>query len=124
VKRLPLAVALLALAAGAALAEPPRGAVPIEKLATELQLDEYQKGELSRILDEQRSKMDATREQFMASGQRPSPEEMLEHLRQADKEILQQLQSVLTAEQIEKFKELKERHRRNMREGMPPPPSE
>lgn len=123
-KRLPLVITLLALAAGGALAEPPRGAAPIEKLATELQLDEYQKGELKRILDEQRSKMEATRDQFMASGEIPSPEEMREHMRQADEEILLQLQSVLTAEQIEKFKELQERRRQQMRERMPPPPSE
>jgi hypothetical protein len=49
---------------------------------------------------------------------------MLEYLRQADKDVLQQLQSVLTTDQIEKFKELQERRRRNTREGMPSPPSE
>jgi hypothetical protein len=124
VKRLPLTIALLAFGAGAALAEPPRGGVPIEKLATELQLDEYQKGELKRILDEQISRLEAAREQFMVSGERPSPEEMRKHMRQADQEIMQQLQSVLTAEQIDKFKELQERRRQRMREGMPPPPSE
>lgn len=126
VKPLPFTIALLAFGAGAALAEPPpgRGVPPIDELAAELQLDEHQTAELRRIVDEQRSKMQTERRQLMASGGRPSHEQMREHMRQADEELLRQLQSVLTDEQLENFKKLREDRRRQMRAGVAPPPSE
>lgn len=120
-KRFPLTLLLLALGADAALAQRPPPGPPIEKLATELQLDEYQKGELKRILEEQRAKMEAEREQFESSGQKPTREQMRERMEQAQAELLQQLQSLLTAEQIEKFKKLQEERRERMRDAPPPP---
>ncbi len=93
---------LLALGAHGALAQSPPPGPPIEKLAAELQLDEYQRGEVKRILEEHR-------------------EQMRKHMEQARAELLQQLQSVLTAEQIEKFNKLQEERRARMRDAPPPP---
>lgn len=120
-RRLSLTLLLLALGADAALAQRPPPGLPLEKLATELQLDEYQKGELKRIFEEQRATMEAEREQLDSSGQKPAREQMRQRMEQAQAELLQQLQSVLTAEQIEKFKTLQEKLRERLRDAPPPP---
>jgi Spy/CpxP family protein refolding chaperone len=99
-----------------------RGA-PIERLAQDLGLDATQQAQVRQILDAQHAKMDAERAQFEASGTRPSREEMQAKHEQMDAELDQQLSTVLTAEQLAKFKEL--RRRRPM--GPPPggaPPGE
>jgi Spy/CpxP family protein refolding chaperone len=100
---------------------PPPGApgsvgAPIERLAQDLGLDAAQQAQVKQILDAQRAKMDADRAQFEASGTRPSREEMHAKHEQMDAELDQQLSTVLTPEQLAKFKELR-RHR-----TMGPPP--
>jgi Spy/CpxP family protein refolding chaperone len=110
-------MAVLALSAAAAMADPPPGPPPgmrgpgIERLTKDLSLNESQQAEVKRIFDAQRTKMDAQRQQFEASGTRPTHEEMRAHHEQADADLHQQLAAVLSAEQLAKFDELRKRQR-------------
>ena len=71
-------------------------------------LDEYQKNEVERILLDQRATIDAEREQHVASGERPTREEM-EAVRAAHTEnLVTELSAVLSATQLEKFQVLTE----------------
>src|SRR5262245_28951145 len=109
--------AALAADAPAAPPGPPRGAPSIERLAQDLNLDDNQKIEVKRILDAQRAKHDAAREQFRASGQRPDRETMRAQMEQDEQELEQQLSGVLNAEQLQKFKQRQAERRQRMREG-------
>src|SRR5262245_21662721 len=110
-------IATLALASSVALADPPPGARPgmrgpsAERLAQDLGLNESQQAEVKRILEAQRARMDADRQQFEASGTRPSREEMHAKHEQADAEVRQQLSTVLSADQLAKFDEIRKRQR-------------
>lgn len=101
-------ITLTAIAAmGSALAQspPPRPdpAKFLERLTIVLDLDEYQKGEVQKVLEAQRAKMEAAREQLRASGERPSFEQMKAQHDAAQKETVEALSSVLTPEQLKKF---------------------
>jgi len=114
-------IVVLGLAGVAASAQPPEGSgrhggpggpggrLSIEQLTVLLDLDTYQQGEVKRILDEQRQSMSATRAQVAESGERPSFEQMQARRAQNQQEVLTKLQSVLTEQQIAKFKILMER---------------
>jgi Spy/CpxP family protein refolding chaperone len=125
-KRLSVALAAMVLAAQAVNAQSPpegapsRGGPPFEMIAKQLDLDENQKPEVKRILDEQRAKREAEREKLMASGQRPTPEEMRARMEKADAEVLQQLTGVLRTDQLDKWKALQVERRQRMRMGPPP----
>ena len=99
---------------------PPRGGPPFERIATELSLDENQKPEVKRILEEQRAKREAEREKLMASGQRPTPEEMKARMEQDDAALLQKLTGVLRTDQLDKWKQMQAERRSHMRMGPPP----
>ena len=123
-KRVTLLMAAL-VASGLALADqrqgPPPGGpesrgAPIERLTQDLGLDAAQAAQVKQILEAQHAKMEADRAQFEASGTRPSREEMHAKHEQMDAELDQQLSTVLTPEQLAKFKEMR-RHR-----PMGPPP--
>lgn len=113
-KRLPLLLAPLLLATSTVLlaqegmpppggGPPPRvGLPPVEVLAKELNLQDWQKAELQRIFDEHREKVESEFQQARASGQRPSREQMKQH----QEELLQQVSGVLDVEQLAKYKEL------------------
>lgn len=104
-----LSAVVLGLAWQLALADspagPPRRGPPVEKIATELGLNDYQKTEMKRIFDEAHARMEAERKASMA---------------QVDAELA----NVLTAEQLAEFKKLMQ-ERRHDRRGPPsgPPPS-
>jgi hypothetical protein len=125
-KRFSFALAALLLAAYTVNAQspppggPPRGGPPFERIAKELALDENQKPEVKRILEEQRAKREAEREKFMASGQRPTPEEMRTRMEQSDAALLQQLTGVLRSDQLDKWKAMQAERRQHMRMGPPP----
>jgi len=126
-KRLTLVLPAVLLAAYAVHAQspppggpPPRGGPPLERIAKDLDLDENQKVEVKRILDEQRAKREAEREKFMASGQRPTPEQMKAKREQDDAALLQQLQGVLRTDQLDKWKQIQADRRAHMRMGPPP----
>jgi Spy/CpxP family protein refolding chaperone len=104
-----LSAVALGLACQLALADrpagPPRGGPPVDQIATQLGLNDYQKAEMERIFGEAHARMEAERKASMA---------------QVDAELA----NVLTAEQIAEFKKLMQERRRDRR-GPPsdPPPS-
>ena len=116
-KRLNLFIAALGLAAGAASAQPPLGPPPggrfdLDEIAILLDLDAYQKGEVGRVLEEQRTAMAAEREAMRAAresdssatGERPSPEEMRSRRDANRDELFGKLQNILTEQQMTKLK--------------------
>ena len=131
-KRLTFVLPAMLLAAYAVNAQSPppggppgRGGPSIERIAKDLDLDENQKVEVKRILDEQRAQREADREKFMASGQRPTPEQMKAKMEADDAALLQKLQGVLRTDQLDKWKQMQADRRAHMRMGPPPggPPS-
>lgn len=111
--RLPRFIAVFGLAAGVAVAQPPLGPPPggapdIERLTVLLDLDAYQKGEVERVLTEQRKARLAEREARAATGERPAPEEVRATREQARDELLGQLNRTLTEQQLTKLKLLME----------------
>ena len=96
----------------------------IDHLAVVLDLDDYQKQEVERIMTEHRAAADARREAFRASGERPDRETM-ETQREAMRASLnEELATVLSAEQLEKLDALREmrrdRHpRKHLRHDVP-----
>jgi hypothetical protein len=118
-KRLNIVIAALGLAAGAANAQPPGpppgGRFDLDELAVLLDLDAYQKGEVDRVLTEQREAQRAQREAQRAAGgdngtdgERPSREDMLARREQGREELFGKLQNVLTEPQLAKLKILME----------------
>ncbi len=99
-RRTILAAAALGLACQVALAQPPdappRGGPPIDEIATRLGLNDYQKTEMKRILEEAHQRMEASRQASM---------------QQVDTELA----NVLTAEQLAEFKQLRPERRRDHR---------
>jgi Spy/CpxP family protein refolding chaperone len=127
-KRIPFALSIALLAAQAALAQQPgeparggmhRGGAPMERMAEELGLDDTQKAEVKRIVQEQRARNQAERKNYAASGQRPTREEMQATRQRHEEELTLALSSVLTAEQLEKFKAMHAERRGHMRMGPP-----
>lgn len=109
-----LATALLAAGVAAAGGGPGQHGPDMERMAILLDLNDSQKAEVQKVLEEQRAKMQTVREQHRASGTRPSPEDrqtMRETMRQ---ETVTKLQGVLTPEQIKKFEALTDRPPRYM----------
>jgi Spy/CpxP family protein refolding chaperone len=78
----------------------------MERMAILLDLNESQKTEVEKILNEQREKFRAEREQYRAQGTRPTREEMMQKHAELRQETLTKLQNVLTPEQIKKFEAL------------------
>lgn len=106
-------IAVIGLTAGAATAQPPGppagGLLPIDDLAILLDLDAYQKGELERVLAEEREARRAAREERTASDGRPTREEMLARREQQREQLLGKLRNTLTEQQIAKLEILMDR---------------
>lgn len=102
------AVALSTIVTGVAMAQPPDRAEHMDRVAILLDLDDYQKAEVQRILQEQRETARATREAVRESGQRPSREERMALREQMRDATMTRLQGVLRPEQITKFEVLSE----------------
>ena len=117
-KGLNLLIAALGLAAGAANAQPPGpppgGRLDLDEIAILLDLDAYQKGEVGRVLDEQRQAMQAereaqraAREQQRESGTAPQPpprDEMRARQNENRDQVLSKLQNILSEQQMTKLK--------------------
>ena len=100
---------------------PPHGGPSIEQLAKDLNLDETQKTEVKRILEEQHAKRDAERQKLMASGTRPTREQMQASMQANDAALLEQLKGVLRSDQLAKWQQMQEERRQHMRSMGPPP---
>ena len=85
-----------------------------------LDLDAYQKGEVERVLGEQRAAMRAARAEAEESGQRPSREELEARRVERQAALMSQLSNVLTEQQLTKFKVLMEPPRGGPYGGRPP----
>ena len=111
------AIALSTVVTGIAMAQPPERAEHMDRMAVLLDLDEYQKTEVQRILQEQRETAQAAREATRESGQRPTREERAAQREQMRDATMTQLQAVLRPEQITKFEVLTEMARDRGRGG-------
>lgn len=127
-KRLTLVLSAALFTAQLAIAQqlppgpPPRGGPPIEMMAKQLGLDDAQKVQVKRILDEERARHETERKQYEATGQRPTPEEMKATREQHDQQLIQALSGVLTADQLTKFKAMQAQRGEHMHHRGPPPP--
>ncbi|MDH3418936.1 MAG: hypothetical protein OEQ25_07175 [Gammaproteobacteria bacterium] len=115
-------IALSTIVTGVAMAQPPDVSERMDRMdrmAILLDLDEFQKTEVQRILQAQRETARASREAMREAGERPSREERMAHRQQAREAVLTQLQSVLTQDQLTKFEVLAadERRGRGRRDG-------
>lgn len=101
-------VALIAaamLASAVALAGPHQGppGPDMDRMAVLLDLNDSQKAEVQKILNEQHDKLKAQHEQMQASGTKPTREEREKFHEEMKQETTTKLQGVLTPEQIKKF---------------------
>lgn len=101
-------VALIAaamLASAVALAGPHQGhqGPDMDRMATLLDLNDSQKAEVQKILNEQHEKFEAKHQELQASGTKPTREEREKFHEEMKQEMTTKLQGVLTPEQIKKF---------------------
>jgi ABC-type glycerol-3-phosphate transport system substrate-binding protein len=118
-----LGVALLALAAGAVLAQTPAASTTtttatgqtsrMDKLATLLDLNDSQKTQVQTILQGERTQMQQLRSQMKAqwqaakaAGTKPDFAQMHSSIQQLHQDTLTKLSTVLSATQLTKFKTL------------------
>jgi hypothetical protein len=80
----------------------------MDDLAILLDLDAYQKGEVERVLAEQRTAMRAAREERADAEARPSRDEMHARREANREELFTKLQSALTEQQLTKLRILLE----------------
>jgi Spy/CpxP family protein refolding chaperone len=90
----------------------PNRADYLDKVTILLDLDAGQKVQVEQVLDEQhqqqRTQMQALREQARSSGQRPDFDQVQKQRLQAEKDLLDKLRPVLTDVQLKKFEVLRE----------------
>jgi Spy/CpxP family protein refolding chaperone len=115
-----LCTAQLAFAQQPPPGHPPHGGPRAEMLAQRLGLDDTQKAQVKKILEQQRAQAETERKQFDATGQRPTPEEMRATFERHDQELTQALSAVLTPDQLTKFEAMRAERREHMRHGPPP----
>jgi Spy/CpxP family protein refolding chaperone len=80
----------------------------MDRLALLLDLNDYQKTEVEKVLKEQHEQFRAAREQAKSSGERPTREEMRAKHEQMKQELHTKLSSVLDEQQLKKFDALQE----------------
>jgi Spy/CpxP family protein refolding chaperone len=101
-------VALIAaalLASAVAFAAPHEGhpGPDMDRMATLLDLNDSQKAEVQKILNEQHEKMEAKHAELRASGTKPTREEREQFHKEMKQDMDTKLQAVLSPEQIKKF---------------------
>jgi hypothetical protein len=89
----------------------------MDRMALLLDLDDYQKTEVERILKEHRQQLRAAHEAAKASGTRPSREEMKALREQNKQELETKLSGVLNETQMKKFDALREHGPRHHARG-------
>jgi Spy/CpxP family protein refolding chaperone len=101
-------VALIAaalLASAVALAGPHEGppGPDMNRMAVLLDLNDSQKAEVQKILNEQHEKLKAKHEELHAAGTKPTREERQKFHEEMKQDLTAKLQGVLTPEQMKKF---------------------
>jgi Spy/CpxP family protein refolding chaperone len=93
------------LASAVALAGPHQGppGPDMDRMAVLLDLNDSQKAEVQKILNEQHQKLEAKHQELHASGTKPTREEREKFHEEMKQEMTTKLQGVLTPEQIKKF---------------------
>lgn len=105
-----IAAALLASAVAFAHPGDGRRGPDMDRMAVLLDLNDSQKEQVRKILDEQHQKLDAVHEQHRSAGSKPTREERAKFHEELKQDTLGKLQGVLSADQIKKFEVLTERH--------------
>lgn len=100
-----LVVLIFTMWSGPVLAGPPSGGPNIERLTEKLDLSPEQVTQVEAIFADARERMEAVRD----SGVRPNPEEARRYVRD-------QLETVLTPEQLDKFDSLNQQRKGNWRQ--------
>ncbi|HEY0684089.1 MAG TPA: hypothetical protein VGD45_17285 [Steroidobacter sp.] len=80
----------------------------MDRMALLLDLNDYQKTEVEKILKEHHEQMRASFDAARASGTRPTRDEMKAQREQSKQELNTKLSGVLTPEQLKKFEALRE----------------
>jgi Spy/CpxP family protein refolding chaperone len=109
-----VAMALFASAVALAQAHPHGGPGPnMDRMAILLELNDSQKAEVQKILQEQHDKLDAVHEQQRAAGTKPTREERVKFHEELKQDLATKLQAVLSPEQMKKFEALTDHSRRH-----------
>jgi Spy/CpxP family protein refolding chaperone len=120
-KRATFVLATVLLTGQAATVQPPSGAPhhgsPVDELARDLNLSETQKAQVGQAFEAERVKRDAERTQFKASGQEATPALRRAKMQELEHDLQKRLSGVLTAEQMEKFKQFEDEHRHHHPRG-------
>jgi Spy/CpxP family protein refolding chaperone len=75
----------------------------MDRMAVLLDLNDSQKAEVQKILNEQHEKLDAKHEELKAAGTKPTREERQKFHEEMKQDMTTKLQGVLTPEQMKKF---------------------
>jgi hypothetical protein len=75
----------------------------MDRMAVLLDLNDSQKAEVQKILNEQHQKLDAKHEELKAAGTKPTREERQKFHEELKQDMTTKLQGVLTPEQMKKF---------------------
>ena len=116
-------LALFALCAAAAVAQPPaggEGARHMENLAILLDLTDAQKPQVQSILQSAHTQMRQLFEQSKANGAKPDFQAMHAAHQQIQQDTLQKLSGVLSAVQLKKFQALQQMHEHGVGHHGPP----
>jgi hypothetical protein len=89
-------------------AEPQHRGPDMDRLALLLDLNDAQKTQVEQVLNEQHEQMRTQMQQDLASGQKPSHEQMRAKHEQLQKDTMTKLSSILDAQQLKKFQALTE----------------
>jgi Spy/CpxP family protein refolding chaperone len=114
-KRATFVLATSLLASQVATAQPATGAPHhgshVEELARDLNLSETQIARVKQVFEAERVKRDADRAQFKASGQEVTWALRRAKMQELEQDLQKQLSGVLTAEQMQQFKQFENEHR-------------
>jgi len=89
----------------------------MERLTKELELSEAQAAEVRPILEGQREKMQALRDEFGPPGDETDRDAMRERVRETAEEADEQLAQVLDETQMEEFRKIRHQQMRGRRRG-------
>ncbi len=108
-----IAAAMLASAVAIAQAHDGQRGPDMDRMAVLLDLNDTQKAQVQKILDEQHEKVKAVHDEQRSAGTKPTREERAKFHEDLKQDTVTKLQSVLSADQIKKFEVLMDRPRKH-----------